>query len=64
LAKKEGLEVHEQEILSALYYQAMMSGHDAKELVEYYKKNNLMTSAKMSLTEDKLFGQMLGFDKR
>jgi len=64
LAKKEGLEVHEQEILSALYYQAMMSGQDATELVEYYKKNNLMTSAKMSLTEDKLFGQMLGFDKR
>ncbi|HHD75900.1 MAG TPA: trigger factor, partial [Campylobacterales bacterium] len=64
LAKKQGLEVDEQEILSALYYQAMMSGQDATELVEYYKKNNLMTSAKMGLTEDKLFGQMLGFDKR
>jgi trigger factor len=64
LAKKQGLEVDEQETLSALYYQAMMSGQDANELVEYYKKNNLMTSAKMGLTEDKLFGQMLGFDKR
>lgn len=64
LAKKLNLEVDEQEILSALYYQAMMSGQDATELVEYYKKNNLMTSAKMGLTEDKLFGQMLGFDKR
>lgn len=64
LAKKQGLEVDEQEILAALYYQAMASGQDANELVEYYKKNNLMTSAKMGLTEDKLFGQMLGFDKR
>jgi len=64
LAKKEGLEVGEQEILSALYYQAMMSGQDAQELVEYYKENNLMTSAKMGLTEDKLFGKMLGLDKR
>jgi trigger factor len=64
LAKKEGLEVDEQEILSALYYQAMMSGQDAQELVNYYKENNLMHSAKMGLTEDKLFGTMLGLDKR
>jgi len=58
------LEVGEQEILAALYYQAMMSGQDAQELVEYYKENNLMTSAKMGLTEDKLFGKMLGLDKK
>ena len=64
LAKKEGLEVDEQEILSALYYQAMMSGQDATELVEHYKENNLMHSAKMGLTQDKLFGKMLGFDKQ
>ncbi|MEA2047795.1 MAG: trigger factor [Campylobacterota bacterium] len=64
LAKKEGLEVDEQEVLSALYYQAMMSGQDAQELVTYYKENNLMTAAKMGLTEDKLFGKMLGLDKR
>lgn len=64
LAKKEGLEVDEQEILSALYYQAMMSGQDAEELVKYYKDNNLMEAAKMGLTEDKLFGKILGLDKR
>jgi trigger factor len=40
----------------------MMSGQDAEELLKYYKENNLMTSAKMSLTEDKLFGRMLGFE--
>lgn len=64
LAKKEGLEADDQEILSALYYQAMVSGQDAQELVNYYKENNLMTSAKMGLTQDKLFGKMLGLDKR
>ena len=63
LAKKEGINIDDQEILSALYYQAMMTGQDAQALVQYYKDNNLMTSAKMGLTEDKLFGQMLGFDK-
>lgn len=64
LAKKEGLEADDQEILSALYYQAMVSGQDAQELVNYYKENNLMTAAKMGLTQDKLFGKMLGLDKR
>lgn len=63
LAKKEGIDVHEQEVHAALAYQAMMTGQDADELVKYYKENNLMTSAKMGLTEDKLFGQMLGFNK-
>lgn len=63
LAKKEGMSVQEQEVYAALAHQAMMTGQDAQELVEYYKKNNLITSAKMRLLEDKLFGHMLGFDK-
>ena len=63
LAKKEGVEVHEQEVHAALGYQAMMTGQDAQELLKYYQENNLMTSAKMGLMEDKLFGIMLGFHK-
>lgn len=63
LAKKEGVEVHEQEVHAALGYQAMMTGQNAQELVKYYEENNLMTSAKMGLTEDKLFGIMLGFNQ-
>ncbi|MEA2072866.1 MAG: trigger factor [Campylobacterota bacterium] len=61
LAKKEGIEVHEQEVHAALGYQAMMTGQDAQELLKYYEDNNLINSAKMGLTEDKLFGTMLGF---
>ncbi|MDA7818495.1 trigger factor [Sulfurimonas sp.] len=61
LAKKEGIEVHEQEVHAALGYQAMMTGQDAQELVKYYEENNMMLSAKMGLTEDKLFGVLLGF---
>ncbi len=63
LAKKEGIDVHEQEVIGALGYQATMMGQDAEALVQYYRDNNLMTSAKMGLTEDKLFGVILGFDK-
>lgn len=63
LAEKQGISVHEQEVHAALGYQAMMTGQDAQELLKYYEENNLMTSAKMGLTEDKLFGTMLGFHK-
>lgn len=63
LAKKEGIDVHEQEVIAALGYQATMTGQDPQALVQYYQDNNLMTSAKMGLTEDKLFGHMLGFHK-
>ncbi len=59
LAKKEGIEVDEQEVLTALSYQAMMTGQDAQELLEYYKENNLITAAKVGLIEDKLFRHML-----
>lgn len=63
LAKKEGIDVHEQEVIAALGYQATMTGQDPQALVKYYEDNNLMTSAKMGLTEDKLFGHILGFHK-
>ena len=63
LAAQAGISVDKQEVLSALGYQAMMTGQDAQELVKYYEENNLMTSAKMGLTEDKLFGTLLGFNK-
>ncbi len=63
LAKKEGVDVDENEVISALTHQAMMTGQDAHKLVQYYKDNNLMKSAQLGLTEDKLFGQILGFNK-
>ncbi|MEA1879247.1 MAG: trigger factor [Campylobacterota bacterium] len=63
LAKREGIDVHEQEVIAALGYQATMTGQDPQALVKYYQDNNLMTSAKMGLTEDKLFGHILGFHK-
>lgn len=63
LAKKENIEVSEEEVLSALSTQAIMTGQDAEEIVAYYKENNLMTSAKVGLIEDKLFSKMLGIEK-
>ncbi len=63
LAKLEAIEVDDQEVSSALYYQAMMQGQDAQELIKYYQDNNLLPAVKMGMIEDKLFGKMLGLDK-
>jgi trigger factor len=60
LAKKEVIEVSEEEVISTLTQQAINADKDPEEFVEYYQTNNLMTSATMGLIEDKLFSQMLG----
>ena len=63
LALKEGITVHDQEVHTALSYQAMLTGENLHELFKYYKENNLLDSIKMGLTEDKVFGVILGFNK-
>ncbi len=62
LAKEEKIAVDDQEVSSALYYEAMMSGQDAQEVIKYYEENNLLPAVKMGMIEDKLFGKMLGLD--
>ena len=62
LAKKEDVTVDDQEVTSALYYEAMRSGQDAQEIIKYYEDNNLLPAVKMGMIEDKLFGKMLGLE--
>jgi trigger factor len=62
LAKKEGIKVEDAEVSQALYYEALMSGQDPQQIIEYYQKNNLLPAIKMSMIEDKLFGKLLGLD--
>ena len=63
LAKKEEVNVEDQEVSQALYYEAMMSGQDPQAMVKYYQDNNLLPAVKMGMIEDKLFGKLLGLDK-
>ncbi len=63
LAKVEGITVDDNEVSQALYYEAMMSGQNAEEMIKYYKDNNLLPAVKMGMIEDKLFGKMLGLEK-
>ena len=63
LAKKEEVNVDDQEVSQAIYYEAMMSGQDPQEVIKHYQDNNLLAAVKMGMIEDKLFGKMLGLDK-
>ena len=64
LAKKEEVNVGDQEVSQAIYYEAMMSGQDPQEVIKYYQENNLLPAVKMGMIEDKLFGKLLGLDKK
>jgi len=63
IANEEKVSVDDQEVHQVLYYEAMMAGQKPEEILEYYKKNNLIPAVKMGMIEDKLFGKLLGLDK-
>lgn len=63
LAKKENINVDEKEVVETLQQEATTMGKDPDEFVAYYKTNNLMTSATVRLTEEKLFSRMLEMTK-
>ena len=63
LAKKEAVEVGDQEVSQAIYYESMMSGQDPEQVIKHYTDNNLLPAVKMGMIEDKLFGKLLGLDK-
>jgi trigger factor len=62
LARKEGIEVNDQEVTQTIYYEAMMSGQDPQQVIEYYQKNNLLPAVKMGMIEDKLFAKIIGIE--
>jgi trigger factor len=63
LARKEGIEVNDQEVSQTIYYEAMMSGQDPQQVIEYYQNNNLLPAVKMGMIEDKLFAKIIGIEQ-
>jgi len=59
LAKKENIEISDQEVLQVLYFEAIRAGQDAEKIYEYYKENNLLPAVKMSLIEERLLSTLL-----
>jgi len=63
LARKEGIEVSDQEVTQTIYYEALMSQQDPQEVIKHYQENNLLPAVKMGMIEDKLFAKIIGIDK-
>ena len=63
IARKEGIEIKDEEVTQAIYYEAMMSGQDAQQVIKHYQDNNLLPAVKMGLIEDKLFSKLLGINQ-
>lgn len=64
IARKEAVNVSDEEVSQAIYYEAMMSGQNPQEVIKHYQDNNLLPAVKMGMIEDKLFSKLLGFDKK
>jgi trigger factor len=59
IAKQENIVVDDQELVSAIYMEAMYSGRDARELMNLYRENGLLPAVKMGLIEEKLLTSLL-----
>ncbi|MCF6201522.1 MAG: trigger factor, partial [Hydrogenimonas sp.] len=59
LARKEGVDVSEQEMMQTIYYEALSMGQDPQQTFEYYQKQNLLPAIKMAMIEDRLLTKLL-----
>lgn len=59
IAKAENISVTDQEAAQVIYYEAYRSGQNPKDMLDYYRKQNLLPVVKMSITEDKTLNALL-----
>lgn len=59
LAKAEGVEVGEQEVMQTIYYEAMQSGQDPQKVYEHYQQSGYLPAIQMAMVEDKVLGGLL-----
>ncbi len=58
LAKLRKIEVSDQELVQAVYFEAYRYGFNPKEHLENYKKQGALPAVKMALIEEKLFNDI------
>ncbi len=59
LAKKEDVDVSDQEVMQVLYFEAMQMGQNPQEVVKQYQDNGYLPAIKMSMIEDKVITKLL-----
>lgn len=58
LAKDRKVEVSDQELVQAIYFEAYQNGIDPKKHLETYQKQGILPAVKMALIEEKLFNDL------
>lgn len=59
IARKEKIDVAENELLQTIYMEAMQSGQNPQEMLKFYQDRGLLPAIKMSMVEDKLLTYLL-----
>ena len=59
IAKKEGVEVSDEELSQIIFYEALMQGQNPQDMIKYYQENGLIPVLKMNLVEEKLLNKLL-----
>ncbi|MDF1881597.1 trigger factor [Sulfurimonas sp. MAG313] len=59
LAKKEGVEVEENEVMQTIYFEAMQTGQDPAGVYENYKKAGYLPAIQMAMVEDKVLTKII-----
>lgn len=58
-SKEFGTQVQDNEVIQALYYEAMMAGQNPKAMLDFYQKQNLLPAVKMAMLEDRILTMLL-----
>ena len=64
LAKAQGISVTDQEVMQAIYFEALQQGQDPKQHLELYKNQGVLPAVKMAMIEDKLFNKLFSKDEK
>lgn len=59
LAKQLNISVSDNEVYEVVYYEALMTNKNPKELLDFYKDNNMFAALKITLLEGKVLNNLL-----
>jgi trigger factor len=59
LAKAEGIEVAEQELMQTIYFEAMQMGQDPSAVYKQYQQSGYLPAIQMAMVEDKVLSKLL-----
>ena len=59
LAKKEDIQIEEQEVMQTIYYEAMQMGQDPQAAYKHYQESGYLPAIQMAMVEDKVLSKLL-----